>query len=215
MSQVVSGVTEKLQDLLPGQIGANSRWTTTDVERHIMMADRAVRERIGNLLHRQEITLLADTSEYTLDSEFIDIVSVEFASDGSTYDEYLQPITLNDLDKINLGWRDDGGTRPEFYTVLSAPGLPTAKLLVYRPMSSVDAQTLRVTGYGIGSTTTDCPDDVQDKCHVPYVMAILLAQEDARAAAEWFGQYLGGCDEMRRRFRSRYSGGTVRTEFGW
>jgi len=215
MSQVVSGVTQKLQDLLPGQIGANSRWTTADVERHIMMADRAVRERIGNLLHRQEISLVADTSEYTLDSEFIDIISVEYAADGSTYEYYLNPVTLDDLDKINIGWRADGGTRPEFYTVLSAPGYPVAKLLIYRPLSSVDSQTLRVTGYGIGASTTDCPDDVQSKCHVPYVMSILMAHQDPRAAAEWHGQYLGGCDEVRRRFRNRFSGGTVRTEFGW
>jgi hypothetical protein len=215
MSQVVSGVTQKLQDLLPGQIGSNLRWTTTDVERYIMLADRAVRERTGNRWHQQEITLLADTTEYTLDSEFIDIVSVEYASDGSTYDWYLKPATLTDLDKISVNWRSDGGTRPELYCVLSAPGCPSAKLLIYRPMSSVDSQTLLVTGHGIGVTTTPVPDDVQARCHVPYVMAILMASENQNMAAEWFGTYLAGCDEVRRRTVSRHIQGTKKVDIGW
>lgn len=215
MSQVVTGVTEKLQDLLPGQIGTNLRWSTSDVERHIMSADRAVRERTENRLHRQEISLVADQLEYTLDSEFIDIASVEFAIDGSTYDYHLAPVTLSDLDKTDIGWRDNGGIRPECYTVLSAPGLNTSKLLVYRPMTSVDAQTIRVTGIGLGDSEDDVPDDVQAKCHVPYVMAMLKAGEDDQAAARWFGEYLGGCDEIRRRTRSPYAGGTTKLGVSW
>lgn len=45
MSQLVTGVTQKLQDLLPDQIGTNRRWDSTTLERLIMLADRAVRER--------------------------------------------------------------------------------------------------------------------------------------------------------------------------
>ena len=215
MSQVVTGVLQKLQDLMPGDIGDNLRWSTSDVERYTILADRAVRERTENLYHRQTINLVQDTLEYSLDTEFIDIVSVEYASDGSTYDYYLRPITLDDLDKISLSWRDDGGVRPEFYTVLSAPGMAITKLLVYRPMTSVDSQTLRVTGIGIGTGTTAVPDDVQGKCHVPYVMAILMASDAPQKSAEWFGQYLSGCDEVRRRTRSRYSQGVSNVRFGW
>ena len=215
MSQVVSGVTEKLGDLLPGQIGSNSRWSSTSLERHIMMADRAVRERLENRYHEQEISLVADTSEYSLDSEFIDVVSVEFASDGSTYDYYLSPVTFDDLDKIDIGWRDNGGSRPEHYVLISAPGLPSAKIMIYRPMSSVSAETIRITGIGLGESTTDVPDVIQSKCHVPYVMSILKAQEAPEEAAEWFGEYMSGCDEMRRSTRSRYSYGANKTEVGW
>jgi len=215
MSQVVTGVTQKLQDLLPGQIGANLRWTTTDVERHIMMADRAVSERVGNRYHQQEISLTQDTFEYTIDSEFIDVISVEYASDGSTYDWFLNPATLDDLDKISFQWRSEGGTRPDYYCVLSAPGLPTARLLIYRPMTAVVAQTIRVTGLGIGVTTTPVSDDVQAKCHVPYVMAMLMAPSDPRRAAELYGEYLGGCDEVRRRYASRHSGGVGKLKVGW
>lgn len=215
MGELVSGVTQKLQDLLPGQIDANGRWTTTAVERHIMMADRAVRERLENRYHQQEIDLVADTAEYTLDSEFIDIVSVEYAADGSTYDYYLSPVTFDDLDKLDIGWRDNGGSRPEYYTVISAPGLPAAKIHVYRPMTDVDSQTIRVTGIGLGATDTEVNDDIQAKCHVPYVMAILKATEDPKQAADWFRQYLDNCEEIRRRTRSRYAYAPNKTEVGW
>lgn len=215
MGELVSGVTEKLQDLLPNQIGANARWTTADVERHIMMADRAVRERLENRYHQQEISLQADVAEYALDSEFIEIVSVEYAADGSTYDYYLSPVTYDDLDKFDIGWRDNGGSRPEHYLVTSAPGLPAAKIRVYRPMTAVDSQTIRVTGFGLGATDTEVNEDVQAKCHVPYTMAILKAAEDPAEAADWFRQYLEGCEEIRRRTRSRYSSTPNRTEVGW
>lgn len=215
MSEVVSGVTEMLQDLMPGQIGTNARWTSAQVERHIMMADRAVRERLENRYHQQEIALVDATSEYTLDSEFIDIVSVEFASDGSTYDYYLSPVTFDDLDKIDIGWRNNGGSRPEHYALISAPGLPSAKIRIYRPIATVSAETIRVTGIGIGASDTEVNDDILSKCHLPYVMASLKAAEDPRAAARYFQEYLIGVEEVRRRTRSRYSAGTIRTEVGW
>jgi len=215
MSQVLSGVTQKIQDLLPGQIGDNLRWSTADLERHIMLADRAVRERTENHWHRQDILLTDGTAEYTLDSEFIEVVSVEFSSDGSTFDWFLYPAVLSDLDKINVGWRSDGGTRPTHYVVLSAPGLPTAKIQIYRPIATVGGQKIRVGGPGIGLTTTNVPDDVQGKCHVPYVMSILMASQDPNMAADWFGKYLGGCDEVRARTLSRGPTGRDKVRAGW
>ena len=215
MSAIQAGVLEKVQDLLPNQIGTNRAWATTSVERHIMNADRLVRERTGNLYHQQEIILTNGTSEYALDTEFIDIVSVEFAIDGSTYDWYLKPVTLDDLDKINITWRDDGGTRPEAYTLLSTPGLPSCKIQVWRPITTVSAQTILVTGYGIGTTTTDCPDDIQNKCHVPHVMAVLLAKKDPKGAASWYQMYLEGCDEVRRRTLSKLPKGALDVKVGW
>jgi len=168
-----------------------------------MLADRAVRERTENFYYEQEIVLVADTLEYTLDSEFIEIVGVEFASDGSTYDRYLKPATLDDLDSKTIGWRDSGGTRPDYYTLLSAPGCPEAKILIWRPMTSVDSQTINVIGFGVGTTTTTVPDDIQGKCHVPYVMALLKAKSAPEEAARWFGKYLDGCETIIGRTRSR------------
>lgn len=209
MSQVVSGVTEKLQDLMPGKIGSNARYETSSVERLIMLADRAVRERTSNLYHQQEITLVTNQSEYTLDSEFIDVVSVEYASDGSTYDESLESVTLDDLDKFDFNWRNVGGIQPECYTLLSAPGTPTAKILIWQPLASAGVQTIRVTGRGIGTSTAVVPDDVQAKCHVPYVMAMLTASEPQKAAT-WFARFLNGCDEVASRTRNKYVENPVR-----
>ena len=215
MSQVVSGVLEKLKDLLPNQIGTNRRWSDASVERHIMFADRLVRERTGNLYHQQVISLVEDNHAYSLDDEFIDIISVEYSSDGSTYDWYLRPITLDDLDKISLSWRSELGTRPEYYTLLGAPGTHTTDMRIHRGMVATASQTIRVTGLGVGTSTTDCPDDVQGKCHVPHVMAALLAKQSPQEAAVWFGKYQNGCDEVRRRTISRYSQGTERMGVGW
>jgi len=215
MSAVQAGVLEKVQDLLPKKIGTNRTWSTEAVERYIMFADGLIRERTGNLYHQQEIDLLDGTIAYTLDSAFIDIVSVEFATDGTTYDWYLKPVTLDDLDKISVSWRDDGGTRPEFFTLLGTPGLPSCQIQVYRPITTVDAQTILVTGLGIGTTTTTCPDDVQNKCHVPYVMSVLLAKKNPQESASWLGKYFAGCDEVRRRTLSRHSKGTLNVGVGW
>ena len=214
-SAVQAGVLAKIQDLLPNQIGTNRRWAQADVERHIMYADGLIRERVGNLYHQQEITLLADTREYAIDSEFIDIVSVEYALDGSTYDWYLKPLTLDDLDKISVRWRQDGGDRPRFYTLLGAPGVPTSKIQIYQPPTASTGSSVRVTGIGSGATTTTCSDDIQNKCHVPHVMAVLLAKSDPKQAANWFGKYQSGVEEVRRRTLSKLSKGSVDVRIGW
>ena len=73
MSQVVSGVLEKLGDLLPNQIGTNRRWSTAAVTRHIMFADNLVREKTENRYHQQIIPLqegeVGDVVTYSLDNE--------------------------------------------------------------------------------------------------------------------------------------------------
>ncbi len=214
MSQVLTGVKEKIGDLLPGQIGDNLKWSAAAIERYVMLADRAVRERTGNLYLQQEIDLTTD-SEYSLDSKFIDITSVEYASDGSSFNWYLKPATLDDLDKLNRSWRDDGGSRPEYYVILGAPGTPNSKLMIYRPMSSASSQKLRVTGLAIGESTTICSDDIQSKCHVPYVMTLLSAGKSAKEAADWYGKYLDGCDEVRRRTMNKAPSGVTRVKAGW
>ena len=163
----------------------------------------------------QTIPLVANTIEYALDSEFIDVFAVEFAADGSTYDYYLKPATLDDLDMISLSWRDDGGTRPDYYCLVGAPGTPTSTILIHRKMTSVDAQTIRVWGHRVGATTTTVPDDVQRAAHVPYVMAMLKAGEDPREAAMWYGRFINGCEEVSRRTVSRYAAGFMNVDVGY
>ena len=215
MSALVTGVQEKLEDLLPGRIGDNKSWSEATLQQYILLADYAVRERTDNLFGTQEIALVQDQAAYTLDSEFIDVVSVEFAADGSTYDYFLHAATFDDFDRINLKWRDDGSTRPELYTLVSTPGTPTATIHIHRPMTSVTAQTIKVGGHRIGTTTTKVPDDVQRAAHVPYVMAILKAQEEPKVAAMWWGRFLDGVESVRARTVNPYPAGQKTTVAGW
>lgn len=215
MSQIVTGVTQKLQDLLPDQIGTNKRWDSTALERYIMLADRAVRERTeNNYATPQQISLIADTAAYDLSTDFIDVTTVEFI-DSSSNVWYLKPATLSDFDRLNASWRDDGGVRPEWYTLLGAPGAPNTQIHVHRPMSSVTTEVIKVYGHQISSATTaPVPDDIQRKAHVPYVMAILKAQEDPKEAAMWWGRFQAGCEEISRRTVSPYAKGVARIKMG-
>jgi hypothetical protein len=217
MSQVVTGVTQKLQDLLPDQIGTNKRWTTSALERYIMLADRAVRERTENLVSSQTIPLISGTAAYTLDSEFIDVVAVEYSDAHATgpWDYYLKSATFDDYDRLNLSWRDDGGSRPEWYTLIGAPGLPTAQIHVHRPLTTATTQGIRVWGHRIGTTTTRVPDHVQERAHVPYVMAMLLAGEDPQQAAMWFGRFKSGVEEVARRSVSKYAQPPLNVKMGY
>lgn len=203
MSQVLTGVRAKLDNLYPGQIGANRRWSESYIESLIMAADKAVRERCETLLISQVIPLVADQAYYDLDSDFISIVSVEYSSDGTNYDDELNPVTYEDLDLRTQRWRDDTGTWPFEYTLLSAPGMPAAvpsQIMIYRTMSAVSSQQIRVNGYGIGTTTTDQPDDVQYACHLPFVMGLLSVPGDVKAAVGMYQKFLSGCDSLRDRF---------------
>ena len=210
MSQVASGVLEKLTDLMPSDVGSNRRFSSSEVERYTMIADRIVREQIENRNHSQEITLVTDQLEYTLDSEFIDILSVEFSEDGSTYDHELRPVTLDDLDRINYNWRDSGGSMPGVYALIGTPGTPTSKILIWRPLSSAGAQTIKVTGHGIGTTTSDQPDFVQGKCHVPFIMAMIRAEESPQEAVNWYSRFNDGVYDVRNKSRNRYAQSPVR-----
>jgi len=210
MSEVLTGTLEKLKDIMPNDIGDNRRFSDDDAERYIMLTDRLVREKVENRHHEQEISLVTGTMEYTLDSEFIDVLSVEFSSDGTTYDRELKPVTLDDLDKINYNWRDSGGSLPGVYALIGTPGTPTAKILIWRPLNSGGTQTIKVIGHGIGGTTADQPDYVQGKCHVPLIMAIVMAEEDLNEALNWYARYNDGCFDVRGKSRNRYAQSPVR-----
>jgi hypothetical protein len=98
---------------------------------------------------------------------------------------------------------------------LSVPGLQNvsttgvdAKVIIYPASSSVGSSKIKVSGIGIGSATSNVPDGVQDRVHVPYVMAILRAVQDAGEASMWYDKYLYECDKIKGRFLTPYPGGT-------
>lgn len=212
MSAVVTGTQAKLEALLPNKIGDNKTFTDAYVQELIMAGFYDVAEKTGVLTVTQNISLTADTLLYDLDSSFIDVGSVEFVSDGTNTDGRLAAVTLSDLDRKSRKWRDDRGTRPEYYSLLSAPGVPEtstgaadgSQILVWRPMSSASAEIITVTGIGVGNTSTALPQDVQQLALVPYCLSHLKAQADPQAAVRFRHMYEEGWKKIRRRYASRY-----------
>ena len=213
MSAVVTGTQAKLEALLPNKIGDNKTFTDAYVQELIMAGFYDVAEKTGVLTVTQNISLTANTLLYDLDSTFIDVGSVEFKSDGTSTDGHLTAVTLSDLDRKSRKWRDDRGTRPEYSSLLSAPGIPEtstdaadgSQILVWRPMSSVSAEIITITGIGIGNTATSLPQDVQRLALVPYCLSHLKAQADPPAAVRFRHMYEEGWKRIRSRFGSRYS----------
>jgi len=123
MSDVIAGALAKVKARIPDQIGINSRWTETLVTNIIIAADRATRDRCE--VHRYEfpVELSDDVISYGILSGFVSIDKVEFSLDGTNYDWLLQSRGLEDLDAISHSWRTDRSTRPDFYSLLSAPGV--------------------------------------------------------------------------------------------
>lgn len=225
MSAVVSGVKAKLDLRLPGQIGTNKQWSDSYIESLCLAAAHAACERIGYQWVSEEISLVDDTHEYAVASKFIEIVTVEFALDGSNYEQHLTPATLQELDAISRRWRLDRGQRPERYVLISAPGhQPSAvggsngsRIIVYRPLSTAGSSTIRLSGWGIGTASSNVPGDVQERVHVPYVMAVLKAPQDPGLAMRNYRKFVIECDKLRGRFQQPYADGTRQWDgsIGW
>jgi len=211
MSAVGAGVLAKLQKRLPNQIGANRQWSSTYVSSLILAASHAAEERIGMTWTSQEIALANNTNEYRLDSKFVSVEAVEFALDGSTYERELKACTFDDLDAISAKWRDDTGQEPTRYALLSTPGHQyvsdghAARIVIHRMLASASPAKIKVSGWGIGTASTNVPDDVQERVHVPYCMAIMRAEHDPKEAAWFYQQFVKGCDEIKGRFVQPYA----------
>jgi len=212
MSAVVANVLLKLHDFLPGQIGDNRRWSTELVEALIMAADSVARERCETFVLEQEITLTDAENTYDLNSKFISVDQVEFSTDGSAYDDYLNPATMIELDQESAYWESDRGTQPDKYVLLCAPGVPEttsgasdgSAIIIYPSISSCDAQTIKVIGLAQGINTDNVPDEVQDLVYVPYVMSILLSSAKPDEAVERFQESLSGVKKVSSRFSDPY-----------
>ena len=104
-----------------------------------------------------------------------------------------------------------GGESASFeYVLESTPGMPAVKpsrIMIYRPMSGVSAQTIRVNGYGVGGTTTVVPDDVQYACHLPFVMSLLSVPADVQKAVGLHRKFTSGCTKFRGRFVTQTAAG--------
>ena len=208
MSAVVAGTKLKVQNLMPGMIGTNRTFSDSYVNDIIMAGFNEVAEKCGLITDSVDISLVAGQLEYDLDSSLIDVRSVDFGPNGGDIDGSLTAVTLDDLDRMSCKWRDDRGTRPEYYTLLGAPGVPEtstgagdgSKILIYRAMSSVDDDYVKVTGIKIGASGSLVPDDIQRMCLVPYTLAHLKAVKDPRMAQDYYMRFLQGCERIADRY---------------
>ena len=219
MSNVLAGMIEKVKAKLPDQIGLNSRWTDDLLKSIIIAADRATRDLCE--VHRLTtgIALTDDTISYDVPTNYISIDKVEFSLDGTNYDWLLQSRSMADLDTVSHTWRTDRSTRPDFYTLVSAPGVQAnsddyipSQLLVYPALTAAGSAKIRVTGVAVPTAglyvhpfaPAVMPDDVQSKCMVPYVLSVLYATKSPARSAEEYRKFKSGCESVRNRFRSTY-----------
>lgn len=218
MSAVVAGVKAKLMLRLPGQIGTNRQWSDAYVESLILMAAHYACEMIGYQRVSQTISLVNNQHEYALSSTFVQVSSVEHSTDGTNFTQPMRPVTLGALDDLSSSWRDDRNSLPTRYALISTPGLQDpvsaitaggATILIYPPPAAAGSAKIRVGGAGIGSATTSVPEGVQERVHVPYVMAMLRAQNNVEEAAGYYQQFKDECDKLRGRFINQYPGGTT------
>ena len=224
MSNVRTGVLAKLQARLPDQIGPNARWSQFLIEALTVAADRATRDLCEVHRDSYELTLSDDSIYADVPDHFISIDKVEFALDGTNYDWLLQPMSMSDLDGVSHSWRTDRGARPDFYVLLSAPGIPDdvettpvdvvlSKLMFYPALNTVGSAKLRITGVvvpqNVGVVTPYnsivMPEDVQSKCLIPYILSVLYATAEPARAAEEYQKFKLGCETVRNRFRSQYA----------
>ena len=220
MSNVYTGVLEKVQAQMPNQIGLNGRWTPTTITSLILAADRATRDLCEVNYGSVEVSLTDDTIEYAVSSSFISINKVEFSLDGTNYDWILKSASMSDLDQASCSWRTDRSTRPDFFTLLSAPGVQTggtvavpstivpSQIILYPALLAAGSAKIKITGVvtpeGINFLAAQAPNDVQTKCHVPYVLSMLYAVESPEKAAAEYEKFKLGCQTVRNRFRSQY-----------
>ena len=213
MGTVLGTGLQMVKDLLPEQVGTNKRWTDAFVQAVIACADRAVRERIGVHFHTQVITLANDTATYDLDPEFVSIDTIEFSTDGTTYDWRLEAQSLKGMSDRMPAWRDSRGTRPDLYALLSTPGtqgqaspaIVPSQVVIYPCLASVTSETIRVTGSAVIGNTTDLATatvgtDILKKCHLPYVLSVLYAVESPERAQVEYDNFIVGCQTVKSRF---------------
>ncbi len=223
MPTVLSDGLTMVKGMMPGLIGSNKRWTDELVTTLLVAADRQTRERLGMHVHEQEISLADNDASYSLDPEFVGIILVEFALDGTNYDWIVRAASYDEFDAARTKWRTMRNSRPQTYTLASVPGMQAgstnySQIVLYPCPSTAGSSKIRVTGPAVAAVadqdTATAPLDVLKKCHVPFVLAVLYHREQPQLAAGYYAEFDRGCQIVRDRYYQnrmldRPSGGTL------
>ena len=196
---VASEVISRVRALHPDSEG---RFSDTLLSSYANAADSLVRERTGMSLTTADVTLLPNVIYYGLPSDAIAIKDVLWSTDGTSFDEgILQPITFRDLDDRTRFWKNDTGSRPEWYGILGTPGAPGCYIMVWRPVT-VEGQVIRVI-YKT-TNTSELSGRHIDLSVLPYVMSLIYAQDDEDLFNYWFGKYQQGVETLYDEYASRH-----------
>ena len=205
MTALISGVTALARAMAPDH---EDQWTDANVQSAIHLADLAICEEVGIVWATSEITLLDGAYYYDLPTDVVTVRAVEYASDGSTFDEVLKCVTIPDMDDIDLNWQDSSGT-PSLFSLLSVPGTEDySKIMIWRPIASVSGQKVRVNYLACRRTEADLsgvdvPDRFQQELYLPYVLSLMKQGEDAMSAARYMSEYRRNIESARARYGHR------------
>lgn len=203
MGALISGVTSLVRAMAPDH---ENRWSDDLIESAIFLADTAIREEADVEWASYEISLVDGAIYYALPTEVIGVSSVEFSTNGTLYDEWVYPVTMQDMDEISYTWETDTGTRPEMYFLQSAPGTTNySKIALWRPIVTVGSQKVRVNYTKCVATVGDLsaatmPDDIQQEVYLPYVLFLLMVAVNPQEAAAYLAQYKNRIGWARSRF---------------
>lgn len=206
MSSLVSGVTSLVRTLNPYH---GARWSDSRIERAIHLADLAICEGAEVVWDSHEIELDDGELYYSIPDEIVSVRSVEYSYDGVNYEAVLTPCTIADLDRRSSTWPDDTGSSPDCYVLPSITGSSAySQIILWRPIASTTGEKIRINYVKCRPEVGDLagvsiPDDIQQTVYLPYVLAMLHADDDADTARMYMAEYYRGLEKVRVRYDHR------------
>ena len=204
MGVLISGVTALVRAEAPDH---ETRWSDSLIQSCIFISDAAIREEIEVEWASYEFDMVDGAIYYSLPTDIIGIQSVELSRDsGTTYDVFLNAVTLSDMDHISYTWQTDTGSEPEMFFLQSVPGTSSySKIGLWRPVVTAGSQKIRVnytkSVSSVGSLSgVTMPDEIQQEVYLPKVMSILMVGIDAREAIGYHNKFKSKIGWARARF---------------
>jgi hypothetical protein len=186
---VTSDVIDRIRAILPD---SEDRFSDDLLGKYVSWALAVVSAKTSVLVGAEDVTLIPGVSYYVLPPSLIKVKEVLYAKDGTTFtDGVLFPVTFDELDALSCNWPQESG-EPENFIIFGCPGTTKCYLMIYRKNQSAD-EKLRVRGPVIA---TDVDKRHTDRVVLPYVMALIYAQDEFRLWKFWYSRYLQGVKSM-------------------
>lgn len=184
------------------------RYTDSQIEQLIHLADLAIREDGDVEWASHDITLVDGQSWYSMPSEVVKIQTVLYSTDGVVFDDLLIQTTVSEMDLLGCRWQDDTGT-PSRFLVISSPGIDSYSYLRVWPYpSATSGDAVRVNYTKVRESVSDLsgldvPDRVQQNVYLPYVLAMLRQGEEPDEAEVYMQEFKRGMRKVRAEYQHR------------